>query len=263
MPGGDRGPRRDGRSGRGQGQAADAPPQRRARRSPAVSPGKLDARWQGRPLTAGQVAFGLVLAVGIALLTAHSVERWRVRVAQPALAPPVATPPSGRTTRARSLSTPSRPLAVTPPAATGATPSSAVSPALSDVAVPGSPGAAGGATAPPSSGAASAPRPVDLALADVRFVAESHGPQIRACYDRVFRHDPAAPTGRIELSFSLVPLGDFGRAIDIRSELNLLGNAVVESCLIELLAEWSFPRPLAPGAAPPRLRYPFLFTAAP
>lgn len=96
-------------------------------------------------------------------------------------------------------------------------------------------------------------------------MAEAHGPQLRACYDRAFRHDPAAPSGRIELSFELVASGEFGRAVHIRSELNLLGSTIVESCLIELLSEWSFPRPrpLPPGVAAPRLRYPFVFSAAP
>jgi hypothetical protein len=94
----------------------------------------------------------------------------------------------------------------------------------------------------------------------VAFVAESHGPQVRACYDRAFRHDPAAPSGRVELSFTLVDGGDFGRASDIRPGLNLLGNPTVASCLAELVAEWRFPRPA--GGAPVTVRYPFLFSSA-
>ncbi|HNN97577.1 MAG TPA: AgmX/PglI C-terminal domain-containing protein [Pseudomonadota bacterium] len=102
-------------------------------------------------------------------------------------------------------------------------------------------------------------------MADIGFVADAHGPQVRACYDRAFRHDPAAPSGRIELSFELVESGEFGRAVQIHSELNLLGSTVVESCLIELVSEWSFPRPRPrpAGVASQRLRYPFVFTAAP
>jgi hypothetical protein len=115
--------------------------------------------------------------------------------------------------------------------------------------------------APPASGS---PRP-DTARSDVSFVAEAHGPQVRACYDRVFRHDPAAPTGRIELSFAVVAVGEFGRAVEIQSELNLLGSPLVERCLIERVSEWAFPRPRPrpDGLPPPRLRYPFVFAAAP
>lgn len=102
--------------------------------------------------------------------------------------------------------------------------------------------------------------PAGPALSDVAFVAESHGPQIRACYDRAFRHDPSAPSGRIELSFTLVDAGDFGRATDIRPELNLLGDERVATCLIERVQEWRFPRPV--GGHPQSVRYPFLFAAA-
>lgn len=97
-------------------------------------------------------------------------------------------------------------------------------------------------------------------FADVAFVAETHGPQVRACYERAFRHDAAAPSGRVELSFTLVDAGDFGRAVDIRTELNLLGNAVVASCLAEIVGEWRFPRPA--GGQPQPVRYPFLFSAS-
>ena len=83
---------------------------------------------------------------------------------------------------------------------------------------------------------------------------------MRACYDRAFRHDPNPPSGRVELSFTLVDAGDVGRAVDIRPDLNLLGNAVVANCLIELVGEWRFPRP--PGGQAQSVRYPFLFSAA-
>lgn len=97
-------------------------------------------------------------------------------------------------------------------------------------------------------------------LSDVAFVAETHGPQVRACYERAFRHDASAPSGRVELSFTLVDAGDFGRAVDIRTELNLLGNAAVAGCLSELVSEWRFPRPA--GGQPQPVRYPFLFSAS-
>lgn len=127
---------------------------------------------------------------------------------------------------------------------------------------------------PPSS---PAPGPEAGAVAarqnnDIDFVASQHSPQVRACYDRAFRHaGDKAPTGRVELSFVLVDNGTFGQAKEIVTELNLLGEPLVAACLEELVAEWHFPRPPPappnppgpPGAPAPRLRYPFVFTAAP
>jgi hypothetical protein len=99
---------------------------------------------------------------------------------------------------------------------------------------------------------------------DLDFVASAHSPQVRACYDRAFRHaGTQAPAGRVELSFTLTDSGDAGRAVDIVTELNLLGNPTVATCLEELVAEWRFPRPPPPPpGGPRRLRYPFVFTAA-
>lgn len=99
--------------------------------------------------------------------------------------------------------------------------------------------------------------------ADVHFVASTHSPQVRACYDRAFRHAGAqAPAGRVELSFTIVDSGDAGRAVDIVTELNLLGDDSVAACLKELLEEWYFPRPPPRSAdsPPQRVRYPFVFT---
>lgn len=211
------------------------------------------------PITAGQVALFLILATAVAILTAQLVGPRLAVVAIPAKSADVAVPRSGRVGRARSSATAAR----TGPAVAAADLAGAS--ARGDAAAPSVAAPATAARderlATPASGS---PRP-DTALSDVSFVAEAHGPQVRACYDRVFRHDPAAPTGRIELSFAVVAVGEFGRAVEIQSELNLLGSPIVEHCLIELVSEWAFPRPRPQpdGLPPPRLRYPFVFTAAP
>lgn len=259
---GERRPRREGRAGRSQIPSRDRSADRDAGRPYVPSEQRRGTRWRGRPITAGQVALGLLLAAGVAMLTAYSAGRWLVVAPSQGLKPHVAVPVASRSPRQRSASPTLRP----PPV-----PSLPTSGAASSVADPSAPGAASPEQAPgvgqhsPATSAGRSVRPIDAALADIRFVAEAHGPQVRACYDRVFRHDAAAPSGRIELSFTVVPAGEFGRATEIRSELNLLGSPLVESCLMELLAEWSLPRPLPPppGVAPPRLRYPFVFTAAP
>ncbi len=108
------------------------------------------------------------------------------------------------------------------------------------------------------------PTPPSGSHDDIDFVASAHSPQVRACYDRAFRNaGSAAPAGRVELSFTLTDTGDAGRAADIVTELNLLGNPAVATCLEELVAEWRFPRPPpAPPGGPARLRYPFVFTPA-
>jgi hypothetical protein len=112
--------------------------------------------------------------------------------------------------------------------------------------------------------------PHDQSLDDIEFVASTHSPQVRACYDRAFRHAGAqAPAGRVELSFVLVDTGQYGRAVDIATELNMLAEPSVAACLEERVAEWQFPRPppstmqAEPKPVPRRLRYPFVFTPAP
>jgi hypothetical protein len=121
--------------------------------------------------------------------------------------------------------------------------------------------------APPPQTPAAPLSPAEAALrSDIDFVASEHSPQVRACYDRAYRHaGDKAPTGRIELSFALLDTGDAGKAVDIIIELNLLGDASVAACLAERIAEWRFPRPPPAVLGPPprRLRYPFVFAAAP
>lgn len=145
--------------------------------------------------------------------------------------------------------------------------------------IPASAGATRAASAPPpaapepSVAAAPSPPPSlptghDKSLDDIEFVASNHSPQVRACYDRAFRNAGAqAPAGRVELSFALVDTGEFGRAVEITTELNMLAEPSVSTCLEERIAEWRFPRPLpppgGPGSPPRRLRYPFVFTPAP
>lgn len=147
-------------------------------------------------------------------------------------------------------------------------------PATPDLVIPTTPAApAAGNPAPAAQPAAPTPaalaKPSEgLSDSDIDFVASTHSPQVRACYDRAFRHSgEQAPAGRVELSFTVVDAGDAGRAVDIVTELNLLGDKSVSACLEERLAEWRFPRPppLPPGydKPPRRLRFPFVFTPAP
>lgn len=184
--------------------------------------------------------------------------------AQPAAPPPA--PKAAPAPRPRPVSRPApRPaghdLVIPVPAAAGALQSASPPPTpVGSAAVPPP------AAAPPP--AALAPVVHDKSLDDIEFVASNHSPQVRACYDRAFRHAGAqAPAGRVELSFALVDTGEFGRAIEITTELNMLAEPSVSTCLEERIAEWHFPRPrplpTAPGAPPRRLRYPFVFTPAP
>jgi hypothetical protein len=155
---------------------------------------------------------------------------------------------------------PGRELVIPVPAPAGAVPPSGVAPPLP----PGPPPAA-----PPVSSPA-----VAAQNNDIDFVASQHSPQVRACYDRAFRNaGDKAPAGRVELSFVLVEKDGVGRAEQVLTELNMLGEQSVAGCLEELVGEWKFPRPRSPSpnpasgtsvAAPtPRLRYPFVFTPAP
>lgn len=259
VTGGEGGTRREDPAGRGATRAA-------ATQGGASGGGRAVSRRQRResahsasPITLGQLGLGLLLCVGVAILTAHFAER-RIQ-ASTVTAVPLggAGPVSGRGPRLRTGGNPTRTRSTSSASESGSVTAN----------IPSSSGTMTTHPEPERARAASSPsasnRTSEGAIADIGFVAEAHGPQVRACYDRAFRHDPAAPSGRIDLSFELIESGEFGRAVQIRSELNLLGSTVVESCLIELLSEWSFPRPrpLPPGVAPPRLRYPFVFSAAP
>lgn len=235
-------------------------------RRPLLSRARL--RRPQRPGLLHEVAQSLLWA--LLLSTLGGLVAWGVYVGlrrgthEEVAAPPAALPPAPKVVpapRPRPVSRPaSRPaghdLVIPVPAAAGA---------LQAVGSP--PPVDSAAAAPP----AAAPPPVapvvhDKSLDDIEFVASNHSPQVRACYDRAFRHAGAqAPAGRVELSFALVDTGEFGRAIEITTELNMLAEPSVSTCLEERIAEWRFPRPLptAPGAAPRRLRYPFVFTPAP
>ena len=226
------------------------------------------------PLRLWHVAAWIVLSALCAVLTAALATRaglGRPSIAQSAPSTP-SVPSTGNRGRAPIATTPGR-------SGRAAVPSSStesVVPALRPIDPTAAAGAAptasqatalAGAQGAAATAAGSVPHPSEpgthaaQVLSNVGFVADSHGPQVRACYERAFRHDPNPPSGRIELSFSLVDAGDVGRAVEIRPELNLLGNAIVASCLIELVGEWRFPRP--PGGQTQVVRYPFLFSAVP
>ena len=259
MTGGEGGTRREASAGRG----ATEPPR------PRADPLAADARFPRRqrrefadsasPITLGQLGLGLLLCVGVAILTARFAEQ-RIQASTVTLVPlGGAGPASGRglaCDRAETrpeLGQPALPAKVGRPPRTyrrqrddndNDQPRARASPCCLI--------------------AAGVEPDLGGAITDISFVAEAHGPQLGLLRPRLSSR-PAAPSGRIELSFELVASGEFGRAVHIRSELNLLGSTIVESCLIELLSEWSFPRPrpLPPGVAAPRLRYPFVFSAAP
>ena len=245
------------------------PPSRRKRRHVQRSQDDTTAaqprrRPFGSPIRPYHIGLWLLGGTASAALSAWLALRASPLPSDLLLAPVVPPTPSERPMHGRS-SSPGRRPGRTPPAAAEAPPRAEHGPAPSPTVTPEA--ASVGPASPPGGTAAVATAlphresPVaGQALSDVAFVAESHGPQIRACYDRAFRHDPSAPSGRIELSFTLVDAGDFGRAMDIRPELNLLGDERVATCLIERVQEWRFPRPV--GGHPQSVRYPFLFAAA-
>lgn len=237
---------------------------RTAARAAAPRDGALSELWRS-------LIWALVLS------TLGALVAWGVYAAlrRNAPVPPVAAPESPRPPAPRAPI--SRPRPPSPPPAKPAPGRELIIPVPGTAPPPASVPPAG--TAPPPSGTApagTAPPPAPSAGAalarqnnDIDFVASQHSPQVRACYDRAFRHaGDKAPTGRVELSFVLVDNGTFGQAREIVTELNLLGEPLVAACLEELVAEWHFPRP-PPAASDPlgspvrRLRYPFVFTAAP
>jgi len=87
---------------------------------------------------------------------------------------------------------------------------------------------------------------------NVRFVVQSHLPQVQACYSRAFKD--AAPGGRVDIGFVI---GGNGRASKVRTEQNQTKSTVLSTCLEHLIADWQFVRP-ASGQL--ELIYPFVFS---
>jgi hypothetical protein len=86
----------------------------------------------------------------------------------------------------------------------------------------------------------------------VRFVVKTHGAQVRACYERVFKE--SSPGGRVEIGFAI---NTDGRAVRVKTETNTTPSDQLGKCLEQRVKEWQFPRPVGGDY---ELIYPFVFS---
>ena len=86
----------------------------------------------------------------------------------------------------------------------------------------------------------------------VRFVVKTHGAQVRACYERVFKE--SSPGGRVEIGFAI---NTEGRAVRVKTETNTTPSEQLGKCLEQRVKEWQFPRPVGGDY---ELIYPFVFS---
>jgi hypothetical protein len=88
----------------------------------------------------------------------------------------------------------------------------------------------------------------------IRFVAKSHRAEESACFERALKDDASIGGGTVELGFTI---DERGRAKAIRVVDNGTGSQPLAACLMQRVAEWSFPRP---PAGPFAASYPFVFS---
>ena len=88
----------------------------------------------------------------------------------------------------------------------------------------------------------------------VRRIIRRHINEVKACYERELAHQPDL-AGRMLVQFTIAASGQVVASVLQRSTM---GNARVESCTIEAVRRWQFPKPLGGGTV--IISYPFVLT---
>jgi metallo-beta-lactamase class B len=90
----------------------------------------------------------------------------------------------------------------------------------------------------------------------IRRIIRPHINEVKSCYERELSLKPVR-AGKIRVQFTIAPSGQV-----VASSLagSTLGNARVESCTVDVVRRWQFPKPLGGGFVV--INYPFVFTPA-
>ena len=90
----------------------------------------------------------------------------------------------------------------------------------------------------------------------IRRVVRRHLPEVRFCYEQEL---PKAPSlaGRVAVNFTIANTGRVAAAL---VQSSTLGNARAESCVVNAVRRWEFPRPMGGGIV--IATYPFNFVVA-
>jgi TonB family protein len=90
----------------------------------------------------------------------------------------------------------------------------------------------------------------------IRRVVRRHVNEVRYCYEQGMRANPTLG-GRVVVSFTI---GRNGEVLSSVLQSSSLRSTAVESCVVQAVRRWSFPRPSGGGLA--IVSYPFLLTPA-
>jgi TonB family protein len=114
-------------------------------------------------------------------------------------------------------------------------------------------GAPGDASAPPAAGAVNARGSIDKEI--VRRIIRSHIKEAKDCYEPELEKRPGL-AGRIQVQFTIAASG-----VVIASVLqsSTMDDARVESCIVQAVRGWQFPKPLHGIVI---ISYPFVLTPA-
>ena len=91
----------------------------------------------------------------------------------------------------------------------------------------------------------------------VSRIIRSHIDEVKACYDAELSREPTL-AGKINVQFTIEASGQVSEASVARSTLH---NARVESCTVEAVRRWPFPKPLGGGKV--IISYPFVMETEP
>jgi TonB family protein len=97
----------------------------------------------------------------------------------------------------------------------------------------------------------------DLTQEIIRRIIRRHINEVKWCYEQELSHQPAL-AGKIDVQFTVAASGQVSMAAVQRSTI---GNARVESCTVEAVRRWQFPKPLSGGVV--IITYPFVLTPGP
>jgi hypothetical protein len=90
----------------------------------------------------------------------------------------------------------------------------------------------------------------------IRRIIRHHLNEVKYCYDQELMKHPELG-GRLSVRFIISPAGQVMSAV---LQSSTIGNVRVESCTVQALRRWEFPRPLGGGIV--IVSYPFVFTLA-
>ncbi|WP_164016673.1 AgmX/PglI C-terminal domain-containing protein [Pyxidicoccus trucidator] len=92
----------------------------------------------------------------------------------------------------------------------------------------------------------------------IQEVLAAHRPEIRACYEQTIRTRGFTPEGRLVVGFVIEADGAVRESRLVSATTD---SPMLERCVLERVATWTFPRPQSNGRV--SVHYPYVFVQAP